>query len=286
MLRDAITAQGADVHFDAPVPTGGRAPYNVACEPGSSSIFPVGESTVRCTATDADTVRASCEFSVAIRVPRTISKTKFMAFGDSITAGAVSLAPLMMLGPPDTYPFKLEQMLLARYPAQTIVVSNRGFGGEHTRDGARRLPQELDANPPEVLLLLEGINNINGFSTSVQVDGLRSMIADAQLRRIDVIIATVMPMLPTSRLYRVTTPDRIQALNAQIFNLAAQYNLGVPVDLFAMFDANPELIGADGLHPTVEGQTRIAEAFRDEIVRRYDVSSTTSLRFPAMERWR
>ena len=41
----------------------------------------------------------------------------------------------------------------------------------------------------------------------------------------------------------------------------------------------PNLIGLDGLHPTIEGQTRIAEAFRDEIVRRYDGGSTTSLRF-------
>jgi hypothetical protein len=36
------------------------------------------------------------------------------------------------------------------------------------------------------------------------------------------------------------------------------------------------------LHPTAEGQTHIAEAFNDEIVRRYDVRSTTALRAPAM----
>ncbi len=54
-----------------------------------------------------------------------------------------------------------------------------------------------------------------------------------------------------------------------------------------MFDANPELIGADGLHPTIEGQTRIAEAFRDEIVRRYGSDkSTTSFRFSTMRRTR
>ena len=42
---------------------------------------------------------------------------------------------------------------------------------------------------------------------------------------------------------------------------------------------------ADGLHPTVEGQTRIAEAFRDEIVRRYGSDmSTTSFRFSTMRR--
>jgi len=42
-----------------------------------------------------------------------------------------------------------------------------------------------------------------------------------------VIIATLLPMLPTSRLYRSTTSDKIQALNTQIVNLAAQYNLGL-----------------------------------------------------------
>ena len=54
MVREATTPQGTDVHFDAPVPTGGREPYNVQCDPGSSSVFAVGETPVRCTAADAD----------------------------------------------------------------------------------------------------------------------------------------------------------------------------------------------------------------------------------------
>ena len=131
------------------------------------------------------------------------------------------------------------------------------------------------------MLLLEGINNINGLSTSTQTAALRTMIEEAQRRNVQVIIATILPMLPSSRLYRSTTPDKIQELNTQIINLAAQYNLGL-VDLFAFFDANQHLMGSDGLHPSAEGQTRIAELFRDEIVRRYDTSSTTSLRFSSI----
>ena len=287
MVREATTPQGTDVPFDTPAPTGGREPYSVQCDPGSSSMFAIGETAIRCTATDAEMALASCEFGVTVRVSRTIAKTKFMAFGDSITDGAVSLAPLIMLGPPDTYPFKLEQMLLERYPSQPIVVVNEGKGGEDTRGGARRLPGVLDADKPEVLLLLEGINNLGAF-TATQVTALRTMITEAQSRGVEVIIATVMPVLPRWRQYQpVTTLSKIQALNTQIFTLAAQYNLGIPVDLFAMFDANPELIGSDGLHPTVEGQTRIAEAFRDEIVRRYGSDmSTTSLRFSTMRRAR
>lgn len=286
MVREATTPQGTDLHFDAPTPAGGREPYNVQCDPGSSSMFAIGETSVRCTATDADMARASCEFGVTVRVSRTIAKTRFVAFGDSITQGAVSLAPLIMLGPPDTYPFKLEQMLLERYPSQSIVVVNEGIGGEDTRGGARRLPQVLQADNPEVLLLLEGINNL-GASTATQVTALRTMITEAQSRGVGMIIATVMPVLPTWRQYQPgTTLSKIHALNTQIFALAAQYNLGLPVDLFAMFDAHPELIGSDGLHPTIEGQTRIAEAFRDEIVRRYGSDTSTSLRFSTMRRTR
>jgi lysophospholipase L1-like esterase len=217
--------------------------------------------------------QASCGFAVTVHVSQALAKARFVAFGDSITAGVVSLAPFIMLSPPHTYPVKLQQMLGERYPAQNLVVINRGESGEDTRGGARRLPGVLDADTPEVLLLLEGINNL-GAATSTQVTALRTMITEAQGRGVDVIIATVMPVLPTWKNYQpgVTIP-RITALNTQIHALAAQYALGPPVDLYAIFLARPELIGTDGLHPTANGQTEIARAFRDEIVGRYDTRS-------------
>jgi lysophospholipase L1-like esterase len=281
MTRDATSPQGTGVDFDAPTPTGGRAPYSVQCDPGSGSTFPIGETTVRCTATDADMGQASCSFPVIVRGSQaTIKKTKFMAFGDSITEGAVSLAPLIMLGPPDTYPFKLEEMLRQRYPTQEIVVSNEGRGGEQTNQGVLRLPGLLDAKQPEVLLLLEGINAIRALSASRQEQYLQTMISDAQKRGVDVIIATVMPVAPNGKLQPAAEyMTAIRALNVRIFQLADKNGLGNVVDLFALFDANMHLLGADGLHPTVEGQTRIAEAFRDEIVRRYDNKSTMSFRY-------
>jgi lysophospholipase L1-like esterase len=277
MVREATSAQGADVHFDTPAATGGRAPYTVQCQPGSGRTFAIGETPVSCTATDADMKQASCGFGVTVRTTQTIAKIKFTAFGDSITAGTISMAPLIMLDAPETYPFKLEQMLLQRYPAQTIVVVNRGFPGDNTRHGVANLPAVLDADRPEVLLLLMGINAINALPTSEQAANLRTMIRTAQGRGADVIIATVMPMFPSNRNYQPGTPAKIQALNAQIFAMAIEFNLGFPVDLFGLFQANPPLMGGDGLHPTPEGQTRIAEAFRDEVVRRYGSGSTTSL---------
>ena len=287
IVRDATSPQGTDVHFDAPTPTAGTAPFNLQCEPGSSSMFPIGDTAVRCTATGADMAQASCEFTVTVRVSRTIAKTKFTAFGDSITEGAVSLAPLIMLGPPDTYPFKLEQMLQERYIGQTVVVTNRGKGGEQTNQGELRLPSVLDEDRPDVLLMLEGVNAVRALTAARQERHLETMITEAKRRGIDVIIATVMPVAPDGRLQPASEyMTAIRALNTRIVQLAHRHQLGNVVDLFALFEANMHLLGADGLHPSVEGQTRIAEAFRDEIVRRYDNSSTTSLRFSTMKRTR
>lgn len=296
LVREATSTEGATVQFDLPTPVDGRPPYTVDCTPGSGGTFPIGGTTVQCTAGDADRAQASCGFPITVRVSQTISKSRFVAFGDSMTEGVTSLEPLILLGPPETYPYKLERLLWQRYPTQPIVVINRGQSGEETREGAARVASVLDADRPEVMLLLEGINNINALATSIQASALRTMILEGQRRNVDVIIATVMPVSPTWRHYQPgNTSSKIQALNSQIFALAAQYNLGSPVDLFAIFQAEPTLIGSDGLHPTAEGQTRIAEAFRDEVVRRYDAKSTleggrperverstTSLRFSTM----
>jgi lysophospholipase L1-like esterase len=278
MVREATSPQGTDVHFDTPTVTGGRAPHNVQCDPGSSNMFAIGDTTVTCTATDAEMRQASCGFVVTVRVSRTIAKTKFTAFGDSITDGTISLAPLVMLDGPETYPFKLEQMLRQQYAAQSIEVINRGQGGERTDRALTRFITVLETDKPEALLLLEGINNINGLATSTQARALRSMITEAQQRGVPVIVATVMPVLTTWDHYQPgNTSEKIRALNAEIFSLAARFDLGLPVDLYSIFQAEPHLIGKDGLHPTPEGQTRIAEAFRDEIARRYGSDSTTSL---------
>jgi lysophospholipase L1-like esterase len=274
---------GADVHFDAPATAGGRGPYRIECNPGSSSIFPIGETIVRCTVTDADMAQASCAFPVTVRVSQTISVTKFTAFGDSITDGKVSLVPLISLAGPDTYPYKLGEMLQQKYASQTIIVSNQGVSGEHLGQGATRLPDVLDAEKPDVLLLLEGVNAVWIRATTTQAANIRTMLTAARQRDVDVIIATVMPVSAQWEADgHVGSMARIRALNTRIVQLAADFGIEPVVDLFAIFEANPGLIGSDGLHPTVEGQTRIAEAFRDEIVRRYESRSTTSFSFSTM----
>ena len=282
ITRDANSPQGADVHFDAPTGSGGRPPYSIQCDPGSGSVFPIGDSVVRCTVTDADTTRASCEFPITVRVGQTLSKTNFMAFGDSITDGVVSLAPTLWLVESETYPFQLAQILQSRYPSQTFTVLNDGKPGERTDEGARRLPVELDLHKPEVVMILEGVNAVWLLSTSRQADAIRSMVRSAHDRNVDVILATLTPVGEVWEQDHKGAMARIQALNERIFQISLSENTGGVVDLFTLFQSNPHLLGSDGLHPTVEGQRRIAEAFSAEIIRRYQPMSTTTRRLSTM----
>jgi lysophospholipase L1-like esterase len=273
-VRDASSPQGTDVHFDAPAPAGGRPPYQVNCDPGSSSIFPIGETVVNCNVTDADMAQASCTFTVGVRVSQVLARTKYVAFGDSITVGAVSLVPLVTLATVDTYPAKLEDLLRRRYPTQEIVVLNRGLGGEQTNRGATRLPGVLDADRPEVVLILEGVNASWRLTVDQQANAIRSMILASQQRGVEVILATVMAVSEEWEADgHAGAIARIKELNTRIKQMAMEFKLGQVVDLYAIFDANRQLLGEDGLHPTAEGQTRIAEAFSEEIVRRYHIAS-------------
>jgi len=266
---EATQPGGAMATFELPVGRDGRPPYAIECAPGSGSVFPPGQTRVDCTAIDADQKRTACNFNVDVRISRMLAKTRLLAFGDSITAGTVSPA-LTFLDNPDSYPYKLEGLLRERYPAQEIVVLNRGLGGERLQSGAARLPGVLDADRPDVLLLLEGIISVRQIPTATNVRHLRTMISAARDRGIDVIIATVMPVGAGLEAKQPGINAAVVRLNVEIGNLAHEFALGDPVDLYGLFNASPFLIGRDNLHPTAEGFTRIAEEFNQAVISRYD----------------
>jgi len=67
---DATTStrvpSGAVVTYPAPTASGGCPPVNVVCNPPSGSTFPVGTTTVNCTATDSCGQTATCAFKVTV----------------------------------------------------------------------------------------------------------------------------------------------------------------------------------------------------------------------------
>jgi acyl-CoA thioesterase I len=254
---------------------GGRTPTSIVCTPASGSTFRIGDTPVSCTATDAQSQSSACTFTVSVaRIPE-LARTRFLAFGDSITEGQTSPAPdvLMTLDFPDAYPGQLEQMLAARYTAQTPTVLNRGLGGERAARGRQRLPGVLEQDRPEVLLLLEGVNNIVNEKTRDLAGYLDEMVRSAQRRNVEVLIATLLPIGDVLEGRRPGTREAIQDLNEEIERIARKNGLGPTVDLHSVFLQEPSLLGRDGLHPTAAGYTRIAEVWLEAIRQRYEIAA-------------
>lgn len=264
--------------YGTPSVANGASPVTTTCVPASGGAFAIGTTTVTCTATDARQRADTCSFPVQVLAPATIKVTRFLAFGDSITLGqdgnpapscdATASSPKTPEGvwaPLDIltgheYPTVLREQLAARYTTQTLTVDNAGLGAETAADGAARFPVVLASRLPQVVLLMEGSNDIlDGDPAKIgpAIVGLRSMIRSA--RGLNVFLATVPPMNPAGCRGRRGYAT-VSALNAAIAQLAQSEGVSL-VDVNAAFAGNLSLLSTDGLHPTAAGFETIATAF-------------------------
>jgi len=279
----AADAAPVVVDYTAPTPSGGAAPVQVSCTVPTRSDFPHGTTDVICTATDALQRTAQCTFSVEVAVTRRLAGTKVLAFGDSLTAGEVAqpVPTLHVFDQSRSYPTVLQQKLRERYPAQAdeIVVINHGELGETVPVGNDRLPGDLVAIQPDVLLLLEGSNDANGGGlTPDQIAGL--LLDDVQsafaLGVPAVFLSTLPPEVP-GRPRAFAPPERIVAINDAI-RAVVNGTGAVLVDTYAAFEPQKEiLIGDDGLHPTAEGYELLADLFLEAITEHLEEPTETGL---------
>jgi lysophospholipase L1-like esterase len=297
----SLDGNAVAVAFAAPAVTGGIPPVTTTCTRQSGSRFDVGATDVACTARDAVQHAASCSFRIAVVAPPMLSATKFLAFGDSITAGVIpttcsfgtppvsrctAAVPLTLSerlldtrqlradlnASSASYPLRLAALLASRYSAQSSTVVNEGVPGETAAEGSSRLPGVLTSQAPEVLLLLEGINDIHFPGNQAShigplVQTLRTMIREAQNRRIRVFISTLLPEDRCGcRAFDFGDGrDDIVAANAQIRSMAASEGAFL-VDLYPGFAGQTAtLLSFDGLHPNETGYSRMAEMFFDAI---------------------
>ena len=259
------------VMFAAPSITGLGPVAKSSCTPTSGSSFSIGSTLVRCSAAETEFAR-SCSFSVTV-LSRTLGRTSFLAFGDSITSGTLSVARSLAAdsGISTSYPALMEAMIEARYPDQTLTIINAGKPGERAIEGRRRAPQVLDAFSPDVMLLLEGINHLVHLTPAAVAEDLDSIVRSAQQRGVQVLIATLTQIGPVKERDRPGTREAVDDLNRRIRSIARTRNLGPVVDLFGAMRENPHLFGDDGLHPTTEGYRVMAEEFLGAIVSRYEL---------------
>lgn len=259
---------GARVTYPAPAIAGGRAPVTTTCTPASDSAFPVGATTVSCTAVDATGGTGSCSFRVDVTALPRLSRTSFMAFGDSITAGEVTvpLGPTLqqIVVPSSSYPTVLQARLRQRYPADSVTVVNAGRAGEFTVDAFPRFQTALSSNRPTAVLLVMGYNDLLSSATVISaVRSIERMAQETRGRGARLFLGTLTPSIPGRS--RSQSDALIRQFNTSIRSLAAGEG-AVLVDLYQAALLNvDQWIGADGLHPTEAGYTRIAEQFQAAI---------------------
>jgi lysophospholipase L1-like esterase len=260
------TGAGATVTFDTPAAQSGEAPVSVACTPTSGQPFPLGSSEVRCTATDRSGRTASCTFAVNVsRIP-TLSKTRFLAFGDSVTVGIIATVnpagspPYLLREVPEAaYPRVLEQLLAARYSSQSITVLNEGKGGEKAVDGVGRAQSVINLNRPEAVIILDGYNDLGLGEAGIDpaIAAITAIAKDARFRGARVFIATLTP--PPIGVNRGLSNTTITRFNAKLRDVARGEN-AVLVDVYESFAGNPNMYNSDdGRHPNEAGYRRIAE---------------------------
>jgi lysophospholipase L1-like esterase len=224
---------------------------------------------------------------VFVPPPPRLSVTRFLAFGDSITQGAVPdgtfparFRALQLLPSTLTYPGQLEIKLTARYTTQTaqIVVVNRGLQGEPAAAGQARLPRELAASTPDVLLLLEGVNDLNtgnpASSISAAIAALRSMIRQARGNNVRVMIGTLLPERAGG--YNAGAINLIVPFNNQLIPMATAEGALV-VDAYTEFLPHvSDWIGVDGLHPNVTGYQALGQLFFNAIKGSYEMPGSST----------
>jgi len=267
-LTSTTTGTGATVTYTTPSAEGGQTPVSVACEPASGTTFAIGSNEVRCTATDSLNRTASCSFGVTVSRLATISKTKFLAFGDSITVGTVSAdnpagnPPYINTDIQASYPTVLRQLLAARYASQTITMINEGKGGEKAVDGVGRAQSVFNANRPEVALIMDGYNDLSTFGEAgidPAIAAVNDMVKDARFRGARVFLATLTP--PPVSVNRGIGNSTIVRYNDKLKAMAKGEN-AVLVDVYAAFAVDPNRYNsADGRHPNEAGYRLIAETF-------------------------
>jgi lysophospholipase L1-like esterase len=275
------TGAAVTVTYQVPAAVDGSPPVQVACTPPSGSTFPLGQTTVTCTATDVLGREGTCAFHVNVTTPPRLRLTSFLAFGDSMTEGVLTLtAPYFDLTPsPTGYPEDLQVLLAARYTAQTITVDNEGLPGEEAVQGVVRLPGVLGEAHPQVVLLLEGANDLNTYGAAALSDtaaAMQQMVVTSQNAGAVVYLAGLPPQRAGG--LRAGAADLVPAYNARLATVASTTH-AVFVDLYAAFGGVPDdLIGSDGLHPTVAGYQKIADTFFAAIQSTLEVAPQSTVR--------
>ncbi|MGQ0733356.1 MAG: SGNH/GDSL hydrolase family protein [Acidobacteriota bacterium] len=245
----------------------------VACSQSPTRPSPLGSSPTPGSAA----VGPPAATPVLIGAPNAIGLTRFVALGDSITFGTLSSFNLSALvdAPAHAYPTRLQLGLNTFHAPQVFTVVNRGLPAENAAQAVQRLPGTLASDRPQALLVLHGINDLNGGASPGQTAAaLNAILSVAEAQGVAVLLSTMFQTYESQGpdgSIRPNAADQVQALNVEIRRLATGRPNVHLVDLAAAFGANRSLLGGDGLHPTVQGYELMATVFLGSIRQAFPV---------------
>jgi lysophospholipase L1-like esterase len=192
---------------------------------------------------------------------------KILCFGDSITYGvtleALSLPPEAQaeLTLVEGYVPKLWRLLESKYgPGFDLI--NAGVPGERTVEGVERLRTELIVFDPDLVLLLEGIVDVNNSSPRFPVvrENLAEMMSMVRREGKLVIIGTYPLLNPEG--FRTPGAENVPRLNDIIRQEASRLSV-VVADHEKAVDLTGQ--GPDGLHPNNLGYEAMANTWLSAI---------------------
>jgi len=159
------------------------------------------------------------------------------AFGDSLTAG-------YGVEPGRSYPDDLQRLIDA--DGYKYRVANMGVSGDTTTDGVQRLPDVMAVKPVIVILEFGGNDGLRGLPVSTTRANLIQMVQALQTVGVEVLLAGM--TLP-----RNYGPDYIRSFEKVYLDVAAQFRLACIPFLLEGVGGHPDLMQADGIHPTAQG---------------------------------
>lgn len=182
-------------------------------------------------------------------VQKNESLPKIVAFGDSLTAG---------FGVPsdESYPAQLEKLLHERGFHYEVV--NAGVSGETSAGGVRRVEWILKSRPTIIILELGVNDGLRGLPLQQTYLNLRSIIDRLQGEGVVVVLAGM--RIP---------PNYGEAYTGEFFEmyerLAQEFMLPLIPFLLEGVAAQSGLNQADGIHPTADGYTIVAQNVFDTL---------------------
>lgn len=164
-----------------------------------------------------------------------------LVLGDSL---AVSPSPT------ESFPARLQTRIAAA--ALRWTVTNAGVSGDTTADGLHRADPLLASDVGIMILELGANDGLRGLPTTAIEDNLMSIVTLASRRNVRVLLCG-METPPAHGL------DYSVAFHFVFPSVAQRFSLALVPFLLNGVALDPELNGADGVHPNAAGAERIAE---------------------------